>query len=163
MTAGAKFYNCSKSKFKGMPIETFQGGVIGAHWSEVHVNDELMSPISGEIAEKVSPMTMALFEDTNWYKANWQFVEHFTFRKGEGCAMLYSCPSTPACETGGDDFIISDFKGVGYCSSDSNDCAREVMYTNRNCMKPAGWGDRFSQFGASYDENCVVVQGQFIR
>jgi len=70
-----------------------------------------------------------------------------------------SCPPNPPCQIGTQGFILSNKKGLGYCSKDKNGCAVERMYSNRNCEVEAGWASNLkTTFGAYYGENCVVVE-----
>lgn len=154
-----KFYGCSNCK--GIPLQN-DNGKLGGHWSEYFLATELMTPVTGADPELVSPMTLALCEDSGWYKADYSFTENYAYHKGEGCKFTKSCPK-PICKAGTSGFITSDFKGVGYCQSDSNGCAKESMYSNRNCMNGGTWSSDYLKYGASYGGNCVIVQGKFKR
>jgi len=154
-----KYYNCPS--LRGVPLQN-KNGRVGGHWSEANLGDELMTPTTGVDAEKVSPMTLALCEDTNWYKADYTFAENYNFNKGRGCQVFgKTCPSPSICEAGRRGFITSDYKGVGYCSQNSNGCAVERKFSNRDCMKGAAWGTDGLKYGASYGSNCVLAEGKF--
>lgn len=156
------YYGCSS--LKGIPLQTKPGNQVGGHWSETFFSDELMTPTSGAESEKVSPMTLALCEDTGWYKANYNFSENFTYMKGTGCELKQRCPNPPICRIGARSFITSDFKGVGYCKEDTRGCAQEVKFSNRDCMKADGWESWWAtKYGASYGKNCSIVEGKFVR
>ena len=156
------YYGCSS--LKGIPLQTKPGPKVGGHWSETYLYDELMTPTTGAESEKVSPMTLALCEDTGWYKANYNVSENFTYMKGTGCELKYKCPNPPICKNGSSGFITSDQKGIGYCSEDANGCAKEIKYSNRDCMKGEAWGKSYADdYGASYGGNCSIVEGKFVR
>merc|ERR1712137_1196113 len=79
--AAAQYYGCKTKWMKGVGLQTTSPTEVGAHWNESLLNDELLTPVSGAEPEKVSPMTMAFMEDTKWYKANFDLVENYDFKK----------------------------------------------------------------------------------
>ena len=91
------FYGCST--LEGVPLKTV-GAEFDPHWSEDFFLDELMTPKTGPVSF-VSAMTLALCEDTGWYKANYDMVENFTYMKGKGCKAVkdslgpLKCPKKP--------------------------------------------------------------------
>jgi len=155
-----KYYNCSNNT--GVPLQN-KNGKLGGHWSEKFLSDELMTPTTGANPELVSPMTLALCEDTGWYKADYSFTENYSYKKGKGCNLTAGCGKKPICRKGASGFITSDQKGVGYCTGDTNGCPMERKYSNRDCDNGASWKKTLLKFGASYGSNCVVVGGKFRR
>ena len=163
--AMAHYYGCSTDEASmGMPVETFGRREPGAHWDESFVDDELMSPVGGEEPEKLSPMSMALFEDSGWYKSNYGMIENYTFRKGAGCGAAKpskGCPKPSVCRADDSDFVTKDFKGIGYCDEDSKGCPVEVKYANRNSNLAKGWERSYTTFGATYGNNSTIAEGVF--
>ena len=154
-------YGCRN--LDGVPLQNLNGQ-LGGHWSETFLSNELMTPTTGADAEVVSPMTLALCEDTKWYKANWSYSENYLYGKGAGCNFFgKSCKSPAICRKGTSGFVTSDFTGVGYCTSDDRGCAKEVKYSNRNCKNATGWSSNDLKYGASYGANCAVFSGRFKR
>jgi len=157
--AMGNYYGCTAAEVgKGMPIETMSRREPGGHWQEAALNDELMTPVGGEEPEKVSPMTMAMFEDSGWYKSNYRYVENYTYRKGAGCKGLgnkSSCPNPPICKPRTQGFVTSSYKGIGYCEKDMSGCLNEQTYSNRNCMNEVEWERWFKNFGPTYGGNCT--------
>jgi len=158
--AAAEFYGCNQTEFKGLPIQNLNGE-IGGHWSETFLVDELMTPVSGENPEKVSAMTLALCEDTKWYKADYTSVENYNHKKGKGCKFTSKCPSPPICKKGADSIITIDKQAVGYCDSDDNGCAKITAYSNQKCNEPTVWDAEDKKYGATYGGNCSIVKGNF--
>jgi len=159
------YYGCNSDQMKGIALQTMGGNVPGAHWSEDTMNDELMTPFSGEEPEKVSPMMLGLVEDTKWYKANYRMVETYDYKKGnvDGCKQdKHLCAKDRACKVGTSGEITSDFKGVGYCEKDDKGCPREVKYGNRDVTKPAGWGNNYFKYGARFSANTIVSLGNLL-
>lgn len=161
----AKYYDCPlEQASKGMPLETFGTDEPGAHWDEAATKDELMSPIGGEEPEKVSPMTMAQFEDSGWYLSNYRFVENYSYKKGSGCGFIQKgnsvCPKEPVCKKGTDGFLTSDYMGLGYCENSANGCFIEIKYSNRNCQTSEGWERYLKKYGPTYGGTCTIAQGE---
>lgn len=159
---GSKFYGCTKDKFVGMPVQTYSPSRAGGHWSEAWTDWELMSPVGGVTPEVVSPMTMALLEDTKWYKPNYRMIENYTHRKGRGCDFSHPCPKTQICKPGTSGFLTKDKKAIGYCGKNSNGCPVERKYSNANCELGGKWKSNLVRYGAAYGNRCTVVEGRFI-
>lgn len=68
----------------GVPLEYNGGqGTAGAHWSKKYMNTDYM--IGDSYGENlVSDMTLALFEDSGWYKVNENMANLFVWGKNEG-------------------------------------------------------------------------------
>jgi len=153
-----EYYNCSS--LEGVPLEANKSGGIGAHWNEAVLFNELMTPMAQSDSNKLSGLSLALLEDTKWYKADYTRSEHWTYLKGQGCSAVSgsSCPTPSPCTSGTNGDITSDFKGVGYCATDGNGCNTTKKYSNRNCEVEAGWPSGNKANGAWYGDNCAVTK-----
>jgi len=83
---GKKHFNCSD--LEGVPLE-FMGGVgtSGSHWSKKIMNTDYM--IGDSYGENlISEITLALFEDSGWYKVNYDLANLFLWGKNKGCGFL---------------------------------------------------------------------------
>jgi len=160
----AKFYGCTLEQSKGIAIQNMNGKP-GAHWMEATMHDELMTPYSGKEPEKVSPMLLAFMEDSFWYKADYSYVENYTYNKGDkrACEQKALCPAVPRCKIGTSNFITSDYKGMGYCEKDDNGCAKEVKYSNMDITQPKSWAGDVKKYGGDFGSKSVLVQGNFIK
>lgn len=161
MEKAKEYYGC-RGSMKGVPLQN-NNGSVGGHWDESHLSNELMTPTTGSEAEMVSGMTLALCEDTGWYKADYSYVENFKYGENQGCTYAAKCPSPQICSPGTSGFVTSDKRGVGYCRSDSRNCAQEFKYSNRNCNNGSSWGTGSDKFGASYGGDTGIAQGKFVR
>jgi len=152
-----EYYNCSS--LEGVPLEA-KNGRLGAHWNEAVLFNELMTPMAQSEGNRLSGLSLALLEDTQWYKADYTRSEHWTYLKGEGCAAISgsACPTPSPCTSGTSGFITSDFQGVGYCGSDAQGCNTTKKYSNRDCNVEAGWPSGNKAKGAWYGENCAVTK-----
>jgi len=102
-----EFYGCST--MKGVPLQT-QNGRVGAHWNEEVLFNELMTPMAQSSGNRLSAFSLALLEDTAWYKADYTRSEHWTHLKGQGCAFITggTCPKPQPCVSDSSGFITSD-------------------------------------------------------
>ena len=78
-----KHFNCSS--LQGVPLEN-QGeeGSIGSHWeSRYMLGDYMISTNYPDVA--ISDITLALFEDSGFYKVNYYSGGLFKFGKNKGC------------------------------------------------------------------------------
>jgi len=161
MEKAKQYYGCT-GRLSGVPLQN-SNGRVGGHWDETHLSNELMTPVTGAEAELVSAMTLALCEDTEWYKADYSYVENFEYGKGQGCDYASKCPSPQVCTPGTSSFVTSDKRGIGFCRQDARQCSVEYKFTNRNCNNGSRWGSNFNKFGASYGGDTAIADGKFYR
>lgn len=79
-------FNCDS--LIGVPLE-FNGGAgtNGAHWSKRFMGSDYM--IGDSYGENlISEITLALFEDSGWYKVDYTLANLFLFGKNKGCEFL---------------------------------------------------------------------------
>ncbi|KAF8291252.1 putative surface protease GP63 [Trypanosoma cruzi] len=78
-------YNCMSAT--GMELED-EGGerTASSHWKRRNAKDELMAGIPG--IGYYTALTMAAFEDTGFYMANWGKEEPMSWGNNSGCALL---------------------------------------------------------------------------
>ena len=83
-----RHFNCSE--IQGVELEN-QGvlGTVYDHWeARVMLTDYMISESYNEVV--ISEITLALFEDSGWYQANYYTGGLFRWGKGEGCSFLYN-------------------------------------------------------------------------
>ena len=75
-------------QLEGVPLEYNGGqGTAGAHWSKKYMNTDYM--IGDSYGENlISNITLALFEDSGWYKVNYELSNLFLWGKNAGCEFL---------------------------------------------------------------------------
>lgn len=90
----------------------------GSHWEQRLHYSEMMSNTNPATESILSPLTLALFEDSGWYRANFQseYVSVNQFGHGAGCDFI-----TKPC-IGPDDSIPNHSKGF-FCND-------EMYYTS---------------------------------
>ena len=86
LEAAKKHYGCNK--IFGVELENFGGlGTAYSHWSKRILNtDYLIADSYGEYY--VSNITLALFEDSGWYKVDFSKSDKILWGKNKGCAFL---------------------------------------------------------------------------
>ena len=82
-----KFYGCDK--IDGIEVEDQgTGGSAGSHWEGRVLLGEYMTSEYYEEEITISEFTLALLEDSGWYKANYYTGGLFRFGKNKGCEFL---------------------------------------------------------------------------
>ena len=95
-------YGCADDV--GGEMENYGGsGTAGSHWEKRTVNNEFMSGTSASSPVMFSAMTLALFEDTGWYKPNYGVAGHLPWGYKQGCNFIKQ-----TCGTGWDNKYFCD-------------------------------------------------------
>lgn len=108
---GIKHFNCTS--FSGLPLDYKGGqGTSGSHWSKRYMNTDYM--IGDSYGENlISPLTLALFEDSSWYNSNYTLGSNFVWGKNQGCDFLN--PEIK-CASPKNDIVATPFRN-SFCSS----------------------------------------------
>lgn len=94
-----KHFNCKT--LLGVPLEYHGGeGTAGAHWSKRFMNTDYM--IGDSYGENlISEITLAIFEDSGWYKVDYNKANLFLWGKDKGCEFFdESFPCIESMENG---------------------------------------------------------------
>ncbi|ORC87970.1 surface protease GP63, partial [Trypanosoma theileri] len=83
MEKAREHYNCSS--LDGIEMEKGEWQTSLSHWERRSAKDELMTGITG--IGYYTALTMAAFEGTNHYKANWGMEETMSWGKNAGCSF----------------------------------------------------------------------------
>lgn len=88
-------FGCDSAQ--GAPVELDGGdGTAGSHWEETAFFTEVMVGVSGSEGRRVlSPVTLALAEDSGWYTANYAAAGFMRHGHRAGCSMLVCPPLCP--------------------------------------------------------------------
>lgn len=106
----------------GMELENQGGaGTTGSHWETRLTHNEYMTGAI-KLRPSISALTLALFDDSGWYKAESSFAENFLWGKDAGCAFVEdTCidTSTGAVVAGGEaEFCLESQTSPSKCSHD---------------------------------------------
>ncbi|CAK0889411.1 unnamed protein product, partial [Prorocentrum cordatum] len=149
LAAAREHYGCPT--LEKVPLEEQGGdGSAFSHWEAHYAYTEAMTPRVSEVA-RVSAMTLALLEDSGWYRPDYAMVGPFRFGRGLGCDFLGSpcvqagetqfptafCTNTDvhACSSGwlgGEVGCTSDLMGKALCDA---------------CLHAQDLPDKFQYFG----------------
>ena len=81
-------FNCQTltgAELENQPTGDSSASCWGSHW-EQQLNTELMSPVTSSHSV-LSSFTLAFFEDTGWYNANYSEAEPLIWGAGKGCGF----------------------------------------------------------------------------
>jgi leishmanolysin len=80
-------YGCDS--LDGVPLEAQGGeGTAGSHWEKRVMYNDFMGPDSDNEDIVYSDITLALFEDSGWYTANYEYTQPITWGYKMGCDLL---------------------------------------------------------------------------
>ena len=84
-----KYFNCTS--IKGIQLEESGGqGTVGSHWEERILLGDIMNGVIYPEEQVISEFTLALLEDSGYYKANYYTGGLMKFGKNKGCQFLDS-------------------------------------------------------------------------
>lgn len=113
LEAARQYFDCPS--LERVPLEEFGGdGSAHSHWDQQIMYSELMTSQVSNFP-RLSNMTMALLEDTGWYKPDYGRVGPFRFGRGSGCEFI-----TDKCVQGGNTNFPGTFctdTDVGFCGA----------------------------------------------
>nr|KAI8740481.1 leishmanolysin-like peptidase 2 [Biomphalaria glabrata] len=78
-----RHFNCTKQDFGG-PIEPLSS----SHWDSQFLHSSIMTSKEQKPYQAlIDPITLALFEDSGWYKVNYSQADKFIWGKDKGCSF----------------------------------------------------------------------------
>ena len=84
-----KYFNCNE--VDGVELENIEGDLSsGSHWGARILNGEYMTSFISSQDTAISEFTLALLEDSGYYKANYYTGGLMQFGKNKGCEFLFS-------------------------------------------------------------------------
>lgn len=141
------YFNCSTAT--GAPLEN-EGGVIsrGSHWEKSVFGNELMTASHAETLI-LSEFTLAILEDSGWYKVDYSFAGNMTWGKNKGCGFLENvCHEknkldefSEFCEVDGMYGCTNDYLSKSVCSFNplSDECMFNDYISGRLCSQKKGF------------------------
>lgn len=94
---------------------TGENSCTGDHWDERLFYDNALSGVISPTTNILTPMTLALFEDSGWYKANYTQAKISPWGLGAGCDFA----TGPCIITGENGAEVPDY-GRGYFCADTS-------------------------------------------
>lgn len=81
-------YGAFSENFTGLELEDGGGkGTSGSHWEKRLLMNEIMTG-SVDTRSVVSKMTLALLEDSGWYRANYSMADHLSWGRNQGTEFV---------------------------------------------------------------------------
>ncbi|XP_038071352.1 leishmanolysin-like peptidase 2 [Patiria miniata] len=128
-----KHFDCPESGFGG-PLEN-QGGNdgISSHWETRMMYGSIMAPIIDQPHQTfLDNLTLAVFEDSGWYRVNYEYAEELTWGKNQGCEF----GRESRCQTTADRFFCNDSSsGCHYLHRDKATCSSNDYLDECRVMK----------------------------
>ena len=150
MKVAKKYFNCST--IQGVELED-QGGTGSAesHWEQRILLGEYMGAIIYLEEMAVSEFTLALLEDSGWYKANYYTGGLLRFGKNKGCKFLdNSCMETQTYTTEfGNEFFDYNNMMAPSCSTGRLSRAYSTLYIY-DYISEEKYKDYFIPYGTYY-------------
>ncbi|XP_024524216.1 uncharacterized protein LOC112344166 isoform X1 [Selaginella moellendorffii] len=157
-------YGAYSTEIGGLELEDGGGrGTAGSHWEKRLLMNEIMTG-SVDTRSVVSAMTLALLEDSGWYRANYSMAEQLDWGRSQGEAFLtspcnqwkgaYFCNSTHSSG------CTYNREAEGYCpivrySGDLPNWARYFLEPNKGGQ--SSLADYCAYFVAYSDGSCTDV------
>ncbi|ESL11528.1 leishmanolysin [Trypanosoma rangeli SC58] len=123
-------YGCNTAP--GMELEDEGGkGTAHSHWERRNAKDELMNPLVG--AGYYTALTLAMFEDMGYYKANFSMAEPMGWGYKAGCSLLQEkCLKNGI--TAHPEMFCSGSSRTPTCTSDRRALGTCVIMVHKNAL-----------------------------
>ena len=129
-----KYFNCEE--IDGVELEEYGGeGTVGSHWEARILLGDYMNGVVFTVEQVISEFTLALLEDSGYYKANYYTGGLMQYGKNKGCEFIKN-----KCVNNGEidpkfsneffnniDNIFNNFDAS--CSSDRQSRAYHIVYS----------------------------------
>ena len=155
-----KYYNCDT--VDGVELEEFGGdGTTGSHWEERILLGDIMNGVIYSEEQVISEFTLAVLEDTGYYKPNYYTGGLMKYGKNKGCEFLSS-----KCVINGEVQFKNEFFGRIYymnsvdpgCSSGRQSRAYHVLYEYDAIPEHYQYYERTNLGGRPSADYCPVSQ-----
>lgn len=128
-------FNCSS--LTRIRMENDLDGTYGSHLEKTQFGNEILTAdIVGTLV--LSAITLAILEDSRWYKADYTQAETLVFGRNQGCGFLErECDTQFAefCENEGELNCSGDYKTKGFCieTPHSTGCFYTELFSDLEC------------------------------
>lgn len=156
----SKHFSCNSSGSDFGPILQTDGSDVKSHWDAAFMQSSLMTPtISQPHMTFLDPITLAVFEDSGWYRVNYTYRQEYYWGKGQGCdfGLSSSClmpDSAYFCQqqsSRGCHFLHKD-RGTCLSSPFLHGCNIYESHLKDSCNRPLGFSTDSDGFGESFGE-----------
>ena len=114
----------SCNTLNGAPLESLGGdGTVGSHWEDKYLMYDYMIGTAYNALLYNSYFTLALLEDSGWYKVDFNYSEPYNWGRNEGCTFFETdCAEDDVsnfdqfwCDKENDHGCTFDNSAIGYC------------------------------------------------
>lgn len=99
---------------------TGEDDCFGSHWDHRLYNNDFMAAVYTGSTQYVTPLTLALLEDSGWYKPNYSIAENSPFGLGAGCDFIKEeCIQDGEVPAWGAEFFCNSPEAIG-CTPDKH-------------------------------------------
>ncbi|XP_022087571.1 leishmanolysin-like peptidase [Acanthaster planci] len=128
-----KHFDCPESGFGG-PLENQQADDgISSHWETRMMYGSIMAPIIDQPHQTfLDNLTLAVFEDSGWYRVNYEYAEEMPWGRNQGCEF----GRESRCQTAADTFFCNGSSlGCHYLHRDKATCSSNDYLEECRVMK----------------------------
>ncbi|KAL3857315.1 hypothetical protein ACJMK2_011994 [Sinanodonta woodiana] len=148
-------FSCNDPNF-GAPLQVLHSQVQ-SHWDNSLLHGTIMTPTLGLTnLTAIDPITLAVFEDSGWYKVSYQRAQKYKWGRGEGCQFGIKKISDSEFDT---NFCKEGVKGCHYLHTSKADCETTEFDHGIFTAKPGYECDKEMNSLAVIDTNMKEVYG----
>ncbi|XP_030854380.1 leishmanolysin-like peptidase 2 [Strongylocentrotus purpuratus] len=117
-------FGCTEEEEMGVPLENLGGEGVSSHWETRYMYGSVMAPaILQAHSTFLDNMTLAVFEDSGWYKVNYEYAGDFPWGKDQGCEF----GSVEYCATNFTQFFCNEsISGCDYLGLNKATCTTNI-------------------------------------
>ncbi|XP_021362088.1 leishmanolysin homolog isoform X2 [Mizuhopecten yessoensis] len=163
-------FGCLTEERFGGPLHV-ENGVVSSHWSQKLMYGSIMAPKLGMAHQTVvDPLTLAFFEDTGWYKVDYDQAGQYLWGKDTGCKFGFheSCQrdSRFFCKTGNGKSCHYLHKDKGHCKTVDRYCGMVESDQGDQCFLPitntkVSGLEKYSQSSLCFMSNLTMSGNDF--
>ncbi|KAL5009194.1 hypothetical protein ScPMuIL_014775 [Solemya velum] len=110
-------FGCTSTTEFGIPLQLNKEGQITSHWDAKFMQGSIMAPhLDKPHLTSVDRMTLAVLEDSSWYKVNYSMADTYMWGKNGGCSFGL------ACNKSSEFFCTGRIQGCHYLHVDKAEC-----------------------------------------
>ncbi|XP_071797759.1 ciliated left-right organizer metallopeptidase-like [Asterias amurensis] len=158
-----KHFGCQETCFGG-PLEKTSDG-YSSHWATSMMFGSIMAPVVDQPHRTfLDNLTLAVFEDSGWYKVNFDYGEEILWGKNQGCefGMQPGCQSPFFCNhsCSGCHYVHED-KATCSIINEGDQC--QIMKASQQCSVPGNGsisvnGEVFQENSRCFVSNLVIKE-----
>lgn len=158
-------FNCPTLVGAQLENRPFGLSCFGDHWDERAYYSELLSGVVSSNGNSMSALTLALFEDSGWYKANYSVAELSPWGHGMGCEFVENdcIDKSGKVAQFGKSFFCTEENAHGCNPSHTHKSDCSIFYYDEGHSIPSKFQyfSNPSKGGLSHIDYCPVYNGLY--